>query len=410
LQEVAISNDGAYAFLAAKDSNKVLIYDVATRTEVDSVDVADPHAVATGPDRNTVYVMSRGMNRVVKIKQGRFHVDDQGVVANPRGLASHPQGNALYYLQNRDSTNGTPGVVWLLDPVTLEASNTMTLPTGVPTDLTTSPDGTQLYVTLSGWVGSTLYGLDRLVIMDTATFSMTEVLSFSRDGFIRVAAHPNGEKVYVTARGGGGKLYIFDVISPTVAPKILNVGSGPIGLGITPDGSRVYVANRTSANLSVIETVSDTVTTTVALPIEPSGSATSVAITPDGKKAYVSYSSYNDGTWKAQYRAVVVDVDPASPTYHATSVITTTGARLNQFAIIAEGAYAVVASQDTDELIFIDTATDTEVQRAYTGDGPNYVTAWVEPNVAYVANEDGSIVRIARAKARIYLPLVLRQK
>lgn len=410
LQDVTLSDDGTYAFLASLNSDEMLIYDTNTHTEVGSVEVSTPKTVATGPDRNTVYVISKETERVIKIKQGRFHVDNQGAVARPSRLTYHPQGETLYLLQGRDSESDSPATVWLLDPVTLEASDVLTLPTGIPSDLTTSPDGAELYVTLSGWAGSQSYGKDRLVIIDTATFSTTHILSFYTDGFTRVVAHPNGEKVYVTARGGGGKLYIFDVVSPTVAPKVLNVGDAPVGLGVTPDGSRVYVANRTSANLSVIETVSDTVTTTVDLPIQSSGSATSVAITPDGEKAYVSYSTYSNGSWVGQYRAVVVDIDPASPTYHATSVITTTGARLNQFDIIAEGAYAVVTSQDTDELIFIDTATDAEVQRVYTGDGPVDVTAWVEPNVAYVANADGSVVRIHLEPIRVFLPIILRPK
>jgi DNA-binding beta-propeller fold protein YncE len=295
--------------------------------------------------------------------------------------------------------------------MTLEAQETVTLPTGIPMDLKTSADGTALYVLLSAWGGTEYYGQDRLVIFDTATFSITNILSFGNSGgFTRIAAHPDGEKAYVTVRGSNGKVYVFDVISPTLASEVSNIEKGVVGLAITPDGSRAYVANRYTTNLTVIETVSDTVTTTIDLPIGSSGSATSVAITPDGKKAYVSYSTYEQGSgYIAQYRAVVVDVDPASPNYHATSVITTTGAQLVQFDIISKGAYAIVTSKDTDELLFVDTATDTEIQRVYTGDGPIYPAGVPDQGLAYVANADGTVVRIAKAKFKIFLPLVLRQ-
>jgi DNA-binding beta-propeller fold protein YncE len=140
------------------------------------------------------------------------------------------------------------------------------------------------------------------------------------------------------------------------------------------------------ATLSVIDAASDAVTRTLALPIEPSGSRTSVAITPDGKKAYVAYNICNDGTGSVgQYRLVVVDVDPASPTYHDMEVITTTGSRLEDVVISAE------------------------VERAYTGDHPFGVTSGLDLGVAYVANTDSTVVRIARVWTRIFLPLVLCQ-
>ena len=54
------------------------------------------------------------------------------------------------------------------------------------------------------------------------------------------------------------------------------VGYYPYGVAVTPDGTKVYVANFLSNTTSVIDTANNTVTATVAVGPYPSG----VAVTP----------------------------------------------------------------------------------------------------------------------------------
>ena len=72
--------------------------------------------------------------------------------------------------------------------------------------------------------------------------------------------------------------------------KTINVGSQPGGVAVTPDGSKVYVANFLSNNVSVIATATNTVTATIPVGSEPFG----VAVTPDGCKVYVANGASND--------------------------------------------------------------------------------------------------------------------
>jgi YVTN family beta-propeller protein len=59
----------------------------------------------------------------------------------------------------------------------------------------------------------------------------------------------------------------------------------PDGVAVTPDGSKVYVANCIGNSESVIATATNTVTTIT----DPSfGEAMGVAVSPDGSKVYVS--------------------------------------------------------------------------------------------------------------------------
>ena len=64
----------------------------------------------------------------------------------------------------------------------------------------------------------------------------------------------------------------------------MNVGSTPNGIAVSPDGTKVYVTNFHSVTVSVIDTATNTVTSTVDVGSAPRG----VAVNPDGTKVYVA--------------------------------------------------------------------------------------------------------------------------
>jgi YVTN family beta-propeller protein len=63
----------------------------------------------------------------------------------------------------------------------------------------------------------------------------------------------------------------------------IDVGLAPFGVAVTPDGSKVYVANL-SNTVSVISTATNVVSATISVGDGPVG----VAFTPDGSRAYVA--------------------------------------------------------------------------------------------------------------------------
>jgi YVTN family beta-propeller protein len=63
----------------------------------------------------------------------------------------------------------------------------------------------------------------------------------------------------------------------------VDVGQIPFGVAITPDGTKIYVANFGSKNVTVIDAVTNKVTSSVNSGDYPFG----VAVTPDGTKLYV---------------------------------------------------------------------------------------------------------------------------
>jgi len=75
-------------------------------------------------------------------------------------------------------------------------------------------------------------------------------------------------KVFVTGQSGlQGKLYVIDTAARPATVTTVPVGLLPFGVAVSHDGSRVYVANAMSRNLSVIDTAPPyTVGTPIALP------------------------------------------------------------------------------------------------------------------------------------------------
>src|SRR5690242_10546257 len=78
---------------------------------------------------------------------------------------------------------------------------------------------------------------------------------------------------------------VIATASNTVTATI-PVGSYPGGVAVTPDGSKVYVANGnqvSNGTISVIDTSSNTVTATITV---ADGNPVGMAVTPDGGNVY----------------------------------------------------------------------------------------------------------------------------
>jgi len=101
---------------------------------------------------------------------------------------------------------------------------------------------------------------------------------------------PDGSKVYVAERVGG-TVSVIDTATNTVIGSPVMVGSGAFGVAATSDGSKVFVTNNRDNTVSVIDTATNTA---VGLPITVGRAPTGVSVTPDGSKVLVA--NLGDGT------------------------------------------------------------------------------------------------------------------
>jgi YVTN family beta-propeller protein len=83
---------------------------------------------------------------------------------------------------------------------------------------------------------------------------------------------------------------VIDIATNAVIATI-PVGAGPIGIAITPDGTRAYVTNEDSNTVSVIDTATNTVVATITVGVHP----VAVAITPAPRNPTSKEHCKNDG-------------------------------------------------------------------------------------------------------------------
>ncbi len=117
------------------------------------------------------------------------------------------------------------------------------------------------------------------------------------DGPIGLAVSPDGGRLYV-AVNGADSVAVIDTATGRPTATIA-VGVGPVDVVGSPDGARVYVTNKGDGTVSVIDTATHTVIGTAAVGGVPSG----IAVAADGSSVYVSTNAGDDGF------VVVLDAD-----------------------------------------------------------------------------------------------------
>ncbi|HLJ28557.1 MAG TPA: YncE family protein [Candidatus Angelobacter sp.] len=96
------------------------------------------------------------------------------------------------------------------------------------------------------------------------------------------------QTVAYVANSSSNSVSVINTATNTVTTTI-PVGSSPVGVVFSPDSTRAYVANSGDGTVSVINTGNNTVMTTIAVTSGPNPSSPfKLAITPDGKSLYVT--------------------------------------------------------------------------------------------------------------------------
>ncbi|MEU2589161.1 serine/threonine-protein kinase [Streptomyces avermitilis] len=91
--------------------------------------------------------------------------------------------------------------------------------------------------------------------------------------------------VVAVALAAGGGIYLTQSRSSGPELSLIRVGDSPAGVAVSPNGSRAYVANRSSSSVSVINTATNR---TAGKPIPVDRSPKGVAASPNGDRVYVT--------------------------------------------------------------------------------------------------------------------------
>ncbi len=252
-----------------------------------------------------------------------------------------------------------------------------------PIGVAVAPNGRYVYVTL--------HNSNAVSVISTNTNAVqAQIQAGTRP--VGIAVSPDGKRLYMsnfltaTAAGAGsqwvnGTLTVIDAVSRTAQTSIF-VGANPAGVAVSPDGSRVYVANSGSGTMSVISTATDTVTSTIAVGASPFG----VAASPDGQRVYVA----NSGD------ASVSVINAATLTLASTIRV---GGHAMGVAVSDDSTRVVVSNPFDNSISVVDAATQTVVATTTAGIGlaPAGVSFTPGGTTALVANSRAGTVSAVNA-------------
>ena len=169
---------------------------------------------------------------------------------------------------------------------------------------------------------------------------------------------------YIPTNDFGGTVSVIDTATNKVTTTV-PVGISPYGVAVTPDGTKVYVANYFDPNptVSIINTSTNIVTATVGVGEYPEG----VAVSPDGKKAYISNNCVQTIT--------VFDTATDNDT---GSTIGVDEGYADGVAVSPDGAKLYVTDQGRNDVHVIDTAGKADTATVHVGHGPFGVAVQME--------------------------------
>lgn len=286
-------------------------------------------------------------------------------------------------------TNERSGELSVIDP----ASHAVvaTLPLGKrPRGLEVSPDGTRLYVALSGAPPAAGPGQgDEAMPVDRAAdgIGVVDLVTLRLLGVMRGVSDP---KLLAIGRDGR-RLYVVSEDTATVAVvdaarggvlATLTVGHEPAGIATSADGRWVYVTSRNENDVTVIDTRDDSVATQVEICARPRA----IVFAAHEARAYVG----------CEDETAVAVVDVTRHAVAATISLPGERARPLGLALSPDDRQLYVTTGRGGRLVAIDTASMDVTDSVRVGARPSTVTRSADGLWLYTANgptDDVSVVR-----------------
>jgi YVTN family beta-propeller protein len=273
---LAISPDGSVVYAASVGTLYAIRTDtnaVAARAKIDPYTTG----LAVTPDGKRILAVSVQSSSLAALpadlgQTSRIELPQAGLY--PRG-----------YSRVRVSADGR--TAWLVNDALfiasvdlVDGSSTMITLDMRPNDIAPSVDGRTVYVLGCKQFCTT----GTIETIDPASQKVTATIDVG-PGPYGFALSPDGQRAY-SLDLGGPSVSVVDLTRRTVQAT-LPVGAQPTGIAVAPDGARIYVSSNRTGALTVAGGDGQAVLATVQLP----GNARDVVLSPDGRRAYVSTSA-----------------------------------------------------------------------------------------------------------------------
>ena len=261
---LALTKDGAELFICAGDDDAIQVLDTKTQQVTGPLPSGpDPELMALSPDGKTVYVSNENDNLVTMIDVAtKRQTGDVPVGVEPEGMAVSPDGKTLV------NTSETTNMAHLIDTRSKEIVANI-LVDARPRFAEFKPDGSELWV--SSEVGGTV------AVIDPEKHVVKQKISFEIPGLSKEAIQPigisitkDGKRVFV-ALGPANRVAVIDAETKKVE-KYLLVGQRVWHLAFTPDEKYLFTANGVSNDVSIIDTASLKVVKSIPVGASPGAS------------------------------------------------------------------------------------------------------------------------------------------
>ena len=401
---VAFSPSGTYAYVASSGSSNIAIINTATNTVTGYITSGfgnfDPEGVSFSPSGTYAYVVNKYADNVMIINtatntvEGSIHVS----FSYPEEAAFLPSGNYVY-ISNSGSNNMTiikPGLG--AETTNLIYSNITVNPAlGIPSLSPSNPkmDSGSSVTLVASWTGGTpTYTVKwytgpsgNTCTQDSANIIATHSSITGTSDVLSVSpTATNSYCVEVIDSASSPETTVSSTVDtsinsalsiPTLSPSNPSIDAGQsITLSSTwSGGTSTYGASLYSSSTSACDTESNLVQQAVGL---TSNTITFSSISPDSSTYYCSFIT-----------------DNTSDSYSVNSAITSGLSQPIGLAFSPSGTYAYVTNQNANNVVIINTATNTVVNAITSGfNAPIGVAFSPSGTYAYVINYNSNNVVI----------------
>ena len=238
---ITISHDGKFVYLCASDDDNIEIIDTATAEIVGSLPSGpDPELFVLSPDGKTLYVANEDDNLVTVIDiESKNVLAEIPVGVEPEGMGISPDGKTMV------NTSETTNMAHFIDTETHEITHNV-LVDSRPRFAQFKPDNSEVWV--SAEIGGTVS------VIDNATREVKHKITFEIPGLRAESIQPvgiritdDGKKAYV-ALGPANRVAVVNAETYEVEKYIL-VGQRVWQLAFTPDQKTIISTNGISNDI-----------------------------------------------------------------------------------------------------------------------------------------------------------------
>lgn len=225
-----------------KSKDGIAVVDVATRKVTRVLPGgSDPETFDISKDGSTLYISNEDADSasIVDVASGKVRLGVP-VGREPEGVRLHPDGSSVWI------TGETDHNLTMLDTKTGKVLGHINVGKR-PRDLAFNSDGSRAYSTSE--VDGTVW------VIDVPSKKVLKVITLPKDSKpMGIVVSPDDKRIYV-ANGRGGTVSLIDAATNAVSGTTA-VGQRPWGIAITSDGRKLYTANGPSNDVSVIDAAS----------------------------------------------------------------------------------------------------------------------------------------------------------